>query len=107
MKRKISELIGLFVIVFGAIFFVSFLSIIAINESRNTGGNSYHIDFEFIDIEGNLINSTNHTGKVIVLYFFTLSCPPCKISSPLLASIEDDYLSSQLLIITISMNVAD
>ena len=109
MKRKSSKLIIISTIAFTGIFFVSFLGFVAVNELTNTGGNSnsYKIDFAYIDIEGNLINSSEHKGKVIALYFFTITCPPCKISSQHLKNIEDDYQSSQLLIITISLNFED
>ena len=104
MKKRILEMISLFVIVFGVIFFVTFIGIVALNESGNVEGdsNSYNTDLTYVDIDGNSINLTDHQGKVIILYFFLLSCSACKISDPFLAAIEDDYLSSQLLIITIT-----
>ena len=109
MKKRISEMIPLFIIVFGAIFFVTFIGVIAINESGNSGGNpnSYNTDLTYIDIAGNSTKLTDHQGKVIILYFFYLSCSFCKISDPFLAAIEDDFLSSQLLIITITTDPAD
>ena len=109
MKKRILEMISLFVIVFGVIFFVTFIGIVALNESGNVEGdsNSYNTDLTYVDIDGNSINLTDHQGKVIILYFFLLSCSACKISDPFLAAIEDDYLSSQLLIITITIDTAD
>jgi thiol-disulfide isomerase/thioredoxin len=95
--------------VFGAVFFVSFLGFIAISESGNSGGNSNspNTDLTYVDIDGNSIKLADHKGKVIILYFFSLSCSFCKISDPFLKAIEDDYLSSQLLIITITIDTAD
>ncbi len=107
MKKRISEILPLFIIVFGAFFFVTFLGVIAINESGNTGSNLYNTDLPYVDINGETIRLTDHKEKVIILYFFYLSCPYCKISDPFLAAIEDDYLSSQLLIITITISTAD
>jgi cytochrome oxidase Cu insertion factor (SCO1/SenC/PrrC family) len=105
MKKRYSQLIPLLLIVFGAIFFVTFLGFIALSESGNS--DSYNTDLTYTDITGNSIKLTDHKGKVIILYFFYLSCSFCKISDPFLAAIEDDYLSSQLLIITITIDTAD
>ncbi len=107
MKKRISEILPLIIIVFGAFFFVTFLGVIAINESRNLGSNSYNTDLTYVDIEGESIRLTDLQGKVIILYFFYLSCQFCKITDPFLAAIEDDYLSSQLSIITITVDIAD
>ncbi len=107
MKKKISQILPLFVIVFGAIFFVTFIGFVAISESGNTGSNLYNTDLPYVDIDGETIRLTDHNEKVIILYFFYLSCPYCKISDPFLAAIEDDYFSSQLLIITITIATAD
>lgn len=107
MKKKISQILPLFIIVFGVIFFVTFIGFIAISESGNLGSNSYNTNLTYVDIDGASMRLTDHKGKVIILYFFYLSCSFCKISDPFLAAIEDDYLSSQLLIITITINTAD
>ncbi len=107
MKKRISGKFSLVIIVFVAIFFTTFLGIIAINESQNLRSNPYNTDLTYIDIEGDSIKLTDHKGKVIILYFFYLSCSFCKISDPYLAAIEDDYLNSQLLIITITIDIAD
>ncbi|MHA2282220.1 MAG: peroxiredoxin family protein [Promethearchaeota archaeon] len=105
MKKRILQMIPLFIIVLGVIFFVTYLGIVALNESGNS--KSYNTDLTYVDIDGNSINLTDHQGKVIILYFYLLSCSACKISDPLLAVIEDDYLSSQLLIITITPDPAE
>ncbi|HDZ18467.1 hypothetical protein LCGC14_1021240 [marine sediment metagenome] len=107
MKKRISGKFSLFVIVFVAIFFTTFLGFIALNESRNLGSNSFNTDLTYVDIEGESLKLADHKGKVIILYFFYLNCPYCKISDPYLAAIEDDYLSNQLLIITITIDIAD
>ena len=98
-------MVPLFVIVLGVTFFATFMGIVVLNESGNIGNpKSYDTDLVYIDIDGTSINLTDHQGKVIIIYLFSLSCSACKIADPLLAVIEDDYLSSQLLIITIALN---
>jgi thiol-disulfide isomerase/thioredoxin len=91
--------------VFGAIFFVSILGFITLSETASS--NSYNTDLTYNDIDGNTIRLTDHKGKVILIYFFSLSCIFCKISDPFLAAVEDDFPSSQLLIITITIETTD
>lgn len=64
-------------------------------------------DESFTTIDGDKIDLKDHKGKVILLYFFQLSCKYCKETDPQLADIDDDYSSDQLLIITITIDPAD
>ncbi len=61
----------------------------------------------FQDIDGSTIKLSSHQGKVVLLYFFYLNCPYCKVADPYLAVIEDDYSNTQLYILTITIDPAD
>ncbi len=69
--------------------------------------NSNPADDIFTTIDGDKIDLENHRGKVILLYFFQLSCKYCKETDPQLADIDDDYSGDKLLIITITIDASD
>ncbi len=69
--------------------------------------NSNPADDKFTTIDGDKIDLEDHKGKVVLLYFFQLSCKYCKETDPLLANIDDDYTSDQLLIVTITIDNSD
>jgi thiol-disulfide isomerase/thioredoxin len=61
------------------------------NESKyfRTGANFSH--FKTTDINGNKINTKNLTGKIIVLNFWFINCPPCIMEMPELTKLSDTY----------------
>ena len=58
-------------------------------------------------IEGEDISLADHEGKVVILYFHFLECSACAYHSPFLSSAQDQYLSSNLLIIAITVDPND
>lgn len=47
--------------------------------------------FEAVDIEGNTIHSSNYEGKVVVINFWMISCPPCLAEMPQLNLLKEKY----------------
>lgn len=56
-----------------------------------TGKNFTH--FKTYDINGNKINTKDLAGKIIVLNFWFINCPPCIMEMPELNKIADTYRS--------------
>ena len=56
-----------------------------------TGKNFIH--FKTTDINGNKINTKELKGKILVLNFWFINCPPCKMEMPELNKIADSYKS--------------
>lgn len=75
--------------------------------SEVLGDTGYKMDLAITDIDGNIINLADHAGKVIVLYFHFLDCPPCATNGPNLQGAMNQYNSTELLVISISVMAKD
>ncbi|MBA7503616.1 Thiol-disulfide oxidoreductase ResA [subsurface metagenome] len=73
----------------------------------NGDNNEYGTPMTFTTIDGDTIKLADNQGKVIILYFFDLDCPPCGPQAEILAEIDKDYSNSQLLIIPITVHYYD
>ena len=61
--------------------------------------------FSAYDINGNLVDSKQLQGKVMVVNFWFTTCPPCKQERPYLNKIVDDYkLDSNVVFIAIALD---
>ncbi|KKN58485.1 hypothetical protein LCGC14_0551590 [marine sediment metagenome] len=105
-KALSKKLTPLFVII-GVIFLAIVIGITIDYSGRDVEENLNPGDVIFQNIDGSTIKLSSYQGKVVLLYFFYLNCPNCKIADPYLAIIEDDYSSSQLYILTITIDPAD
>ncbi len=94
-------------IIIGVIFIAIAIGITFDYAGRNVEENLNYPGISFQTIDGSTIKLSSYQGKVVLLYFFYLNCPICKTSDPFLATIEDDYSSSQLYILTITIDPAD
>jgi thiol-disulfide isomerase/thioredoxin len=54
-----------------------------------TGSKFSH--FKTTDIDGNKINTKSLAGKIIVLNFWFINCPPCRMEMPELSKLADTY----------------
>jgi len=73
----------------------------------NGDNNEYGTPMTFTTIDGDTIKLADNQGKVIILNFFDLDCPPCGPQAEILAEIDKNYSSSQLLIIPITVHNYD
>lgn len=71
------------------------------------GNNEYGTPMTFTTIDGDTIKLADNQGKVVILYFFDLDCPPCGPEADILADIDDEYTNSQLEIILIDVHYWD
>jgi thiol-disulfide isomerase/thioredoxin len=53
------------------------------------------------DISGNIVSSTNWSGKVVLLNFWATWCPPCRAEIPILIELQNQY-KDRLVIIGVS-----
>lgn len=60
-------------------------------------------DFSLADIEGNVVNFSQFTGKVIILNFFASWCPPCRQEVPEFIELQNAYGSSGFTMVGISL----
>ena len=61
-----------------------------------TGSKFSH--FKTTDINGNKINTKNMAGKIIVLNFWFINCPPCRQEMPELNKLSDTYRSDSSIV---------
>jgi len=54
-----------------------------------TGSKFSH--FKTTDIDGNKINTKSMGGKILVLNFWFINCPPCRMEMPELSKLADTY----------------
>lgn len=70
-----------------------------------TGANFSH--FKSTDIDGHKINTKSLAGKIIVLNFWFINCPPCIMEMPELNKFADDFKSdSSVIFIAIALDKA-
>jgi thiol-disulfide isomerase/thioredoxin len=61
--------------------------------------------FSAYDIDGKLIDTKQLKGKVLVINFWFITCPPCKYERPYLNKIVDDYKAdSNVVFISIALD---
>jgi thiol-disulfide isomerase/thioredoxin len=58
------------------------------------------------DIYGNLVNSTDFAGKVILLNFWATWCPPCVAEIPDLVAVYQKYSTDGLVVVGVSMDTS-
>ncbi|MCX8011768.1 MAG: TlpA family protein disulfide reductase [Desulfobacterota bacterium] len=60
-------------------------------------------DITIIDLNGNTFKFSDHRGKVIVLNFWAIWCPPCQIETPHLISLYDRYRKEGLMVLGVAI----
>lgn len=61
-------------------------------------------DIKFKDLEGNKFKLSDHRGKVVIVNFWAVWCPPCKIEIPELVTLYTQYKEQGLRIIGIAID---
>jgi len=61
-----------------------------------TGGSFSH--FKTTDINGNKINTKSLAGKIIVLNFWFINCPPCRMEMPELSKLSTTFKSDSSIV---------
>ncbi len=56
-------------------------------------------NFEYVDMQGNLVSLKNLLGKVVWLNNWRIGCPPCRVESPFLEKTYQEYKDKGLVII--------
>ncbi|WAC08818.1 MAG: TlpA disulfide reductase family protein [Thermodesulfobacteriota bacterium] len=60
-------------------------------------------ELNLTDLNGNTFKLSDHRGKVIILNFWALWCPPCQIEIPYLVALYDKYKDNGLIILGIAI----
>ena len=60
-------------------------------ESKAFKGKKKIESFEAVDIRGRTVNTKNLKGKIVVLNFWFIRCPPCRMERPYLNEIVNEY----------------
>jgi thiol-disulfide isomerase/thioredoxin len=61
-----------------------------------TGSSFSH--FKTTDINGNKVNTKSLAGRIIVLNFWFINCPPCRMEMPELSKLSDSYKSDSSIV---------
>jgi peroxiredoxin len=59
-------------------------------------------DFKLQDLNGKEVSLEQYRGKIVILDFWQTTCPPCRISMPVLDKLEDDY-SGKLSVLAVNL----
>lgn len=76
-------------------------------EQEQESETTYQMDLTFVSIDGSNIRLADHQGKVVILYFYDLDCPPCGPEADILSDIDQTYSSNQLYIVPITIHYWD
>ena len=60
-------------------------------------------DLSLTDINGKKFKLSDYRGKVVILNFWAVWCPPCQIEIPHLVSLNDEYKGKGLVILGIAI----
>lgn len=78
---------------------------ISINKSSTDNQSTpYQNNFKLSDINGNLVNLSDYQGKVVVLNFFAVGCPPCREEIPDFIEVYDDYKDKNVIFVGVSLD---
>lgn len=61
-------------------------------------------DLKLTDLDGNTFKLSDHRGKVVILNFWAVWCPPCQIETPHLVSLYDKYRDKGLVVLGIAIS---
>lgn len=61
-------------------------------------------DFSLRTLEGRTFRLADHRGQVVLVNFWATWCPPCRVETPELVSLQSDYASRGFQIVGISMD---
>ncbi len=61
-------------------------------------------DIKLKDLDGNKFRLSDHRGKVILVNFWAVWCPPCKLEIPHLIDLNNKYKDKGLVILGIAIN---
>ncbi len=64
-------------------------------------------DFTLEDTEGNKHTLSDYKGKVVLINFWSINCPPCRAEIPYLMKLYDEYKDEELVILGVGMNRAN
>lgn len=84
-----------------AILFILF-SLYSVLSKANTTGSE--IEFELVDMDGNILRSEDLKGNVIVFNFWFTTCPPCKREIPELNKLVRKYNDENIVFIGVSLS---
>lgn len=60
-------------------------------ESKAFKGKKKIEAFEAVDINGQMVNTKSFKGKILVLNFWFIKCPPCRMERPYLNKLVEEY----------------
>jgi len=60
-------------------------------------------DITITDLNGNTFKFSDYRGKVIILNFWAIWCPPCQIETPHLISLYDRYQKKGLIVLGVAI----
>jgi len=88
------------------VFFVSLVLVVGVYAAwQNTqpASNNKQLAplFTLTDLDGNTVSLEDLRGKVVVLDFFATFCEPCKVEMAHLAQINENYASSEVVVMSI------
>ncbi|MBN2453213.1 MAG: TlpA family protein disulfide reductase [Candidatus Omnitrophica bacterium] len=64
-------------------------------------------DLSLRDMNGNMVNLSDHKGKVIILDFFATWCPPCRQEIPDFVDLQNRYGGQGFVMIGVSLSRPD
>ena len=60
-------------------------------------------DLKLQDLEGNKFKLSDHRGKIVIINFWAVWCPPCKVEIPDLVELYETYKDQGLIILGVAI----
>ena len=73
------------------------------NNNNNDDSSNYIESFEFTGMNGNVINTSEYEGKIVLIDLFGVRCTPCQYQMIVLDEIYKNYDESDVVIISIDV----
>ena len=88
-----------------ALFMVSAFLLLFIAGCQGKGGSDQAApDFSLSDLSGNVTTLSELRGKVVLLDFWAIWCPPCRMSLPFLVRLQEKYGEKGFVILGVSLD---
>jgi len=109
-KKKFKDTFAPYLIIIAVIFVtVTIFMTTSFDKNKGTGdtSNPYKTNITFKSIEGYKIKLADYQGKIIILFFFDLDCPPCGPEADIISDIDADYSNTKVFIVLITVHYWD
>jgi cytochrome c biogenesis protein CcmG/thiol:disulfide interchange protein DsbE len=94
-----------FLFLFAALILVGGGGSSACRQSKKSGaGKTTAPDFSLTSLQGETVRLSDFRGRVVILDFWAIRCPPCRVQIPILEKLFEKYSHQKVMILGISVD---